>query len=65
MLTGLLHVLTQQSTCSAAGDQGELVSRIKSLELENQSLHKGVFACVLQLKEEFGILSSFFFVFFY
>ncbi|XP_078141817.1 eukaryotic translation elongation factor 1 delta b (guanine nucleotide exchange protein) isoform X1 [Centroberyx gerrardi] len=30
------------STSSGAGDQGELVSRIKSLELENHSLHKVV-----------------------
>uniref|UniRef100_A0A667YX94 Elongation factor 1-delta n=1 Tax=Myripristis murdjan TaxID=586833 RepID=A0A667YX94_9TELE len=30
------------SASSGAGDQGELVSRIKSLELENQSLHKVV-----------------------
>ncbi|XP_041647884.1 elongation factor 1-delta-like isoform X2 [Cheilinus undulatus] len=32
----------QQSSTSTAADQGELVSRIKSLELENQSLHKVV-----------------------
>ncbi|XP_029904869.1 eukaryotic translation elongation factor 1 delta b (guanine nucleotide exchange protein) isoform X1 [Myripristis murdjan] len=32
----------QLSASSGAGDQGELVSRIKSLELENQSLHKVV-----------------------
>lgn len=30
-----------QSAGGAAGDQGELVSRIKSLELENQTLNKG------------------------
>ncbi|KAM9357719.1 eukaryotic translation elongation factor 1 delta b (guanine nucleotide exchange protein) isoform 1-T1 [Symphorus nematophorus] len=36
--------LSQQSqlSSSSAADQGELVSRIKSLELENQSLHKVV-----------------------
>lgn len=32
----------QQSSTSTAADQGELVTRIKSLELENQSLHKVV-----------------------
>lgn len=35
-----------QSSSHAGGDQ-ELVSRMKSLELENQTLHKGVFVCVL------------------
>uniref|UniRef100_A0A3B3Y4Z4 Translation elongation factor EF1B beta/delta subunit guanine nucleotide exchange domain-containing protein n=2 Tax=Poecilia mexicana TaxID=48701 RepID=A0A3B3Y4Z4_9TELE len=30
------------SSNSGAGDQGEIISRIKSLELENQSLHKVV-----------------------
>ncbi|XP_056132768.1 uncharacterized protein LOC130109818 [Lampris incognitus] len=33
---------SQLSGSSGAGDQGELVSRIKNLELENQSLHKVV-----------------------
>ncbi|KAM7012201.1 uncharacterized protein LKV04_022733 isoform 3-T3 [Tautogolabrus adspersus] len=32
----------QQSSSSSAADQGELVCRIKSLELENHSLHKVV-----------------------
>ena len=34
-------VVTPQTTGTGAGDQGELVSRMKTLELENQSLHKG------------------------
>nr|XP_043899979.1 eukaryotic translation elongation factor 1 delta b (guanine nucleotide exchange protein) isoform X5 [Solea senegalensis] len=33
---------TSSSSSSSTADQGELVSRIKSLELENQSLHKVV-----------------------
>uniref|UniRef100_A0A3P8TRQ0 Eukaryotic translation elongation factor 1 delta b (guanine nucleotide exchange protein) n=1 Tax=Amphiprion percula TaxID=161767 RepID=A0A3P8TRQ0_AMPPE len=33
---------TQSTSSSSAADQGELISRIKSLELENQSLHKVV-----------------------
>uniref|UniRef100_A0A3P8TLH3 Eukaryotic translation elongation factor 1 delta b (guanine nucleotide exchange protein) n=1 Tax=Amphiprion percula TaxID=161767 RepID=A0A3P8TLH3_AMPPE len=34
--------LSQHTSSSSAADQGELISRIKSLELENQSLHKVV-----------------------
>lgn len=36
--------LSSQSSSHAGGDQ-ELVSRMKSLELENQTLHKGVCVC--------------------
>lgn len=41
-LVNFLSLFLVQSASSAA-DQGELVSRIKSLELENQSLNKGWF----------------------
>ena len=34
-------VVTLQTTGTGAGDQGELVSRMKTLEQENQSLQKG------------------------
>ncbi|XP_014836663.1 PREDICTED: elongation factor 1-delta isoform X4 [Poecilia mexicana] len=40
-LTQLSHPNSSSSN-SGAGDQGEIISRIKSLELENQSLHKVV-----------------------
>lgn len=43
-----LCVLIEQSSSSTA-EQGELVSRIKSLELENHSLHKGGFVWWLAL----------------
>ncbi|XP_018526390.1 eukaryotic translation elongation factor 1 delta b (guanine nucleotide exchange protein) isoform X1 [Lates calcarifer] len=36
------HSQLSTSSSNSAADQGELVSRIKSLELENQSLHKVV-----------------------
>lgn len=47
VLISFLSVFTVQTVCSANGtaEQGELISRIKSLELENQSLHKGGFVC--------------------
>lgn len=32
---------SSSSISSTAADQGDVISRIKSLELENQSLHKG------------------------
>ncbi len=44
-----LSLFPVQSSSSAA-DQGELVSRIKSLELENQSLHKGGFVLSALIK---------------
>lgn len=47
MLVPVTVVSLTQSSSSAA-DQGEIVSRIKSLELENQSLHKGGPVCQIE-----------------
>lgn len=44
-----------QSSSHGGGDQ-ELVSRMKSLELENQTLHKGVFPSRLTFSTVFMVL---------
>lgn len=41
----LIHLSVSPQSSSHAGDQ-ELVSKMKSLEVENQNLHKGVCVCV-------------------
>lgn len=40
----LMNLFSSPQSSSHAGDQ-ELVARMKSLEVENHTLHKGVFAC--------------------
>uniref|UniRef100_A0A3Q3X131 Elongation factor 1-delta n=1 Tax=Mola mola TaxID=94237 RepID=A0A3Q3X131_MOLML len=54
---------SQQTQSSSSGaDQGELVSRMKSLELENQSLHKvvdGLRAALSKLEGRVAVLEKF------